>query len=61
MVKVIFEKRVNGSMIWSIIFAEKKSWALPGRTKGGSNCPSGHSLGLDTHSTTSQVPDASPG
>ena len=34
MEKVIFEKRVNGSMICSIISAEKKSWALPGRTNG---------------------------
>lgn len=34
MVKVIFEKRVNGSMIWSIASAEKKSWALLGRTNG---------------------------
>ena len=42
-------------------FCREEKLGFAWENKGGPNCPSGHPLGLDTHSMTSQVPDVSPG
>ena len=62
MEKMIFES-FKGKWLHDLEynFCREEKLGFAWENKEGSNCPSDHSLGLDTHSMTSQVPDASPG
>lgn len=61
MVKVIFEKRVNGSMIWEYNSCREEKLGFAWENKGVQTAHRVIHWGWILIPRTSQVPDASPG